>query len=57
MFELIRSLESDMIILIRTFHHGHLVASIQGNQNIYIYVITSPTIIMSAHSAIVPGEA
>ena len=55
MLERNRLLESDMIMLIRTFHHPHVVGSIEGNQ--YIYVIMEPKSFVSPHSAIVPGEA
>ena len=59
MLEWIISLESDMIMLIRTFHRAHVVWSIQGNQYIYIYIyiIMSPISFVSPSSAIVPGEA
>ena len=36
MFKRNRLLESDMIMLIRTFHHAHVVRSIQGDQYIYM---------------------
>ena len=54
MLERNRLLESDMIMLIRTFHHAHVVRSIQGNQ--YRYVIMEPKSFVSPRSLIVPGE-
>ena len=48
-----RWLESDMIMLVRTFHHADVVWLRKGNQ----YVIMDPKGFVSPHSAIVPGEA
>ena len=53
MVEQNRSLESDMIMLVCTFHHADVVWLRQGNE----YVIMDPTNFVSPFSAIVPGEA
>ena len=53
MVEQNRSLESDMIMLVCTFHHADVVWLTQGNE----YVIMDPTIFVFTFSAIVPGEA
>ena len=44
---------SDMIMLVRTFHHADVVWLREGNQ----YVIMDPKSSVSPRSAIVPGEA
>ena len=55
MLERNRWLESEIIMLIRTFHHADVVWLRQGNQ--YIYVIMYPKSFVSPRSAILPGEA
>ena len=54
MLERNRLLESDMIMLIRTFHHAMWYDQYRVTN---IYVIMEPKSFVSPRSAIVPGEA
>ena len=55
MLERNRLLESDMIMLIRTFHHANGVRSIQGNQYIYVSRLRACWSVIPDYSFVMAG--